>query len=153
MSGEKPTCVVCGQKSTFSEPLSFVEIKKQTYCSKCGKKFLKEATREIIITTTNNIDGHKVTRYIGVESVEVVIGTGAFSEFSSNIADMLGERSTAFEQKLQTAKKMALEKLKVLAFENNANAVIGIDMDYVEFTSNRIGVVANGTIVKIEKYD
>jgi uncharacterized protein YbjQ (UPF0145 family) len=31
-----------------------------------------------------------------------------------------------------------------------ANAVVGVDIDYTEFSGNRIGVVASGTIVCIE---
>ena len=48
-----------------------------------------------------------------------------------------------------TSKKTAFEKLKYFAFEKGGNAVIGIDID--EFSGNRIGVIANGTIVEIEK--
>ena len=128
-----------------------MKIKGQDYCNSCGMQFLEEATKDFLITTTNNIDGYTVNKYIGIESVEIVIGTGFFSEFSGSLADMFGQRSTAFEIKLRDAKKVALNKLKVLAIENDANAVIGIDLDYMEFSDNRIGVVANGTIVKIEK--
>ena len=32
-----------------------------------------------------------------------------------------------------------------------ANAVIGVDFDYLTFSNNMIGVVANGTAVNIEK--
>jgi uncharacterized protein YbjQ (UPF0145 family) len=46
---------------------------------------------------------------------------------------------------------MAIQKLRFLALRQGGQAVIGIDLDYTEFSSNRIGVVANGTIVKIEK--
>jgi uncharacterized protein YbjQ (UPF0145 family) len=151
MAKEKPICSVCGAKNTFMEPVSLSEIKGKTYCSKCGTKLIKEETKKIIATTTNNVEGYRVVEYIDVESVEVVIGTGVISEFSSSLADLLGERATAFERKLNSAKIFAMRKLKMLAFELDANAVIGIDMDYVDFTSNRIGVVANGTIVRIEK--
>ncbi len=92
-----------------------------------------------------------MSKYIDIESVEIVIGTGFFSEFSGEIADFFGARSSDFEQKLQKAKKTAFERLKYLAFERGGNAVIGIDIDYTEFSGNRIGVVANWTIVYIEK--
>lgn len=101
------------------------------------------------MTTTNNLDGYTVSQYMDIESVEIVMGTGVFSEFAGDIADFFGARSTAFELKLQKAKKLAFKKLKFLAFEKGANAVIGIDIDYTEFTGNRIGLIANGTLVKI----
>jgi uncharacterized protein YbjQ (UPF0145 family) len=90
-----------------------------------------------------------VERYIDIESVEIVAGTGMFSELGGDIADFFGSRSTAFEQKLQHAKKTALNRLRYIAFERGGNAVIGVDLDYTEFSGNRIGLIANGTIVKL----
>ena len=58
-------------------------------------------------------------------------------------------RSTDFEQKLQRAKAAAFNRLKFVAFEKGANPVIGVDIDYREFSGNRIGVVANGTLMKL----
>jgi uncharacterized protein YbjQ (UPF0145 family) len=129
---------------------SFITIKDETYCRSCGEGYIKSLLNEIYMTTTHSIDGYKVKKYIDIQSVEIVIGTGMFSEFTSGIADFFGDRSTAFEKKLQDAKKTALDKLKYRAFERDGNAVIGIDLDYTEFSGNRIGLIANGTIVEIE---
>lgn len=86
---------------------------------------------------------------MGIESVEYVIGTGMFSEMSSSVADVLGGRSTAFEQKLQYAKKVAVSTLKIRAAAQGANAVVGVDMDYAEFSGNRVALILNGTLVEI----
>lgn len=102
-------------------------------------------------TTTHTIEDHKIVRYIDIESVEVVIGTGPFSEFTGAFQDFLGERSTAFEQKLQHAKLVAMQKLKFAALRKGGNALVGVDIDYTEFSGNRIGVVASGTIVLVER--
>lgn len=152
MSDNKKTCAECGDHSIlFAQTVYFMKIRGKDYCTSCGTRIIDNAVKDIMITTTNSIDGYLIKEYVCIESVEIVIGTGAFSEFSSSLADMFGERSTEFEKKLQSAKKIALKKLKALAYEYDANAVIGVDLDYVEFSNNRIGVVANGTIVKIEK--
>ena len=103
----------------------------------------------IILTTTNSMDGFRVTKYIDIESVELVIGTGLFSEIGGGFADFFGARSTAFEQKLQQAKRMALDKLRFEAFKRDGNAIVGVDLDYTEFSGNRIGLIANGTIVQV----
>jgi uncharacterized protein YbjQ (UPF0145 family) len=102
-----------------------------------------------VVTTTHSIDGHRVFKYLGIESVEVVIGTGLWSEFTGDLADFLGRRSKGFEAKLQQAKEAAFQILKMKAAEKGAHAVIGIDMDYTEFSSNRIGVIVNGTLVRL----
>jgi uncharacterized protein YbjQ (UPF0145 family) len=105
---------------------------------------------ELPITTTDSIDGYRVVRYIGIESVEYVIGTGVFSEIASGLADLVGSRSTGFEHKLQDAKNEALAALKYRAAERGGNAVIGIDLDFTEFSGNRVALIANGTVVVIE---
>jgi uncharacterized protein YbjQ (UPF0145 family) len=110
---------------------------------------IKQATKSVIVTTTPKVDGYYVVKYIGIESVEFVIGTGAFSEISSSIADFFGARSSAFEQKLQAAKRHAMGALKYLAAEQGANAVVGVDLDYTEFTGNRIALIINGTLVQL----
>ena len=112
-------------------------------------KQLKQAADKIIVTTTPSVDGYHVRKYLGVESVEYVIGTGVFSELSSGIADFFGRRSSAFEQKLQTAKKNAMDGLKMLAAEQGANAIIGLDLDYSEFSGNRVVLIINGTLVRL----
>src|ERR1041385_3566185 len=84
---------------------------------------------DVRATTTPSIDGCRIRGYLGIESVEIVIGTGFFSEFSGDMADFFGQRSTAFEEKLQRAKKMALEKLRLLAFRQGGDAVVGVDLD------------------------
>lgn len=45
---------------------------------------------------------------------------------------------------------MAISELKGLAKENGANAIIGLDVDYTTFSADIMGVVANGTAVKVE---
>lgn len=144
-------CTKCGDTGGIFRDALYVNIKGEDHCPNCAKKYFEEGIKDIQVTTTNSIDGYKVRKYIDIESVEVVIGTGVFSEFGGEVADFFGARASAFEEKLQKAKKVAVDKLKYLAFEKGGQAVIGIDMDYTEFTGNRIGVIANGTIVELER--
>ncbi len=127
-------------------------IDGRVVCSTCvelaTQKTRKIADR-VVVTTTHSIDGYRVRKYLGVESVEFVIGTGVFSEITTNIQDLVGMRSSAFEGKLQAAKRQAFDALKLIAVERGANAVLGIDLDYIEFSGNRIGLVLNGTLVEI----
>lgn len=50
------------------------------------------------------------------------------------------------------ARKAALYELKVEAYEVGANAVVGVDLDYVELSSgsNMVMLVASGTAVVID---
>jgi uncharacterized protein YbjQ (UPF0145 family) len=117
-------------------------------CSACFSKYLRE---NIVMTTTNNIDGFHVTKYIDIKSIEIVIGTGFFSENISVIQDIFGLRSSMFEGKLADAKRVATEQLRYDAFKAGGNAVIGVDLDFTEFSGNRVGLIMNGTVVIVEK--
>lgn len=79
------------------------------------------------------------------------LGTGIFSEIGAAVADFLGNEADLFSNKLEAAKSSALEKLINKSISIGGNAVIGVDLDYINFSGNMIGVVANGTSVKIEK--
>ena len=56
-----------------------------------------------------------------------------------------------FSTKLEAAKDAAIQKLISKSISYGGNAVIGIDFDYITFSNNMIGVIANGTSVVIEK--
>lgn len=60
-------------------------------------------------------------------------------------------QSEKFQSKLAEARKYSTKKLIVKAIEIDVNAIIGIDIDYNMFGNNLIGVIVNGTAVKIEK--
>ncbi|ADN78316.1 YbjQ family protein [Geobacter sulfurreducens] len=135
---DKSICTTC--HSTISG------YNEDGMCAACFVQYLNE---NIIMTTTNNIDGFKVTKYIDIKSVEIIMGTGFISETFSDIADIFGARSVLFEGKLADAKRIATEQLRYAAYKIGGNAVIGIDLDYTEFSSNRVGVIISGTIVKI----
>ncbi len=113
-----------------------------------SKREAAERASNVLLTTTPTIEGHRIVSYLGIESVEIVIGTGFFSELSGDISDFFGIRSKAFEAKLQEAKQVAFDLLKTRAEQKGANAVVGVDLDYTEFTGNRIGLIVNGTMVR-----
>lgn len=79
------------------------------------------------------------------------MGTGFLSSFSASFADLTGGRSGLFADKLQTGKEEAMKKLEGRARQLGGNAIIGIDIDYTTFTSDIMGIIVNGTAVKIEK--
>lgn len=113
-------------------------------------RLTKQKHDSIIMTTTNNIDGFVVAKYICIESVEIVLGTSLFSEISGTLSDIFGTRSSVFESKMQKAKQAAFDTLRDRAVACNADAVIGIDVDYTTYTRDLIGLVVNGTCVKLD---
>lgn len=110
----------------------------------------REKMESFLITTTNNFEGYRIKKYIGVLSGEVVLGTGLFSDFDAALSDFFGANASAYTSKLMKAREEAISRLKLECINRNANAVIGVDIDIMTLGSNMIVVSANGTAVIIE---
>lgn len=109
-----------------------------------------ERAQSLILTTGFEVEGRPIREYLSVVSSEVVMGTGPIVEFLGSWTDFFGGRSGGFERKLEQAKDTCLDKLKAKAVQIGADAVIGIDLDYMNIASNMLMVVANGTAVRLQ---
>jgi uncharacterized protein YbjQ (UPF0145 family) len=105
----------------------------------------------MIITTTNNLEGYKIDEYLGIVSGETIIGANVFKDFFASITDIVGGRSSAYEQVLREAKATAMAEMEIQARSFGANAVIGIDLDYETIRDGMLMVTTSGTAVKITK--
>lgn len=107
--------------------------------------------QKLLLTSGYNFEGYRIIEYLGFYSGECALGTGFLSSLGAGFADLTGANSTMYEGKLSRAKSMAISELEQKAIKSGANAIIGLDVDYTTFTSDIMGVIANGTAVKIEK--
>ena len=103
----------------------------------------------MLITTTPNIEGKRITRYYGIVSGETIIGANIFRDFFASIRDVIGGRSNSYEEVLRKAKDSALREMEEQAMRMGANAVIGVDLDYETVGQNgsMLMVTASGTAV------
>ena len=105
----------------------------------------------MIITTTQAIEGYKVTGYYGIVFGEVITGINFLRDFGAGIRNIVGGRSQGYENELLTARTEALQELEQRATEMGAHAVIGVDLDYeVLGQGNMLMVTASGTAVTVE---
>jgi uncharacterized protein YbjQ (UPF0145 family) len=84
----------------------------------------------MILTTTPNIEGHRITEYLGVVTGEAILGTNFLRDFFAKIRDVVGGRSGAYENELARARETAFREIEEEALEIGANAIVGIDLDY-----------------------
>ena len=106
----------------------------------------------MLLTTTNNIEGKKITQYYGIVSGETIIGANVFKDFFAGIRDIVGGRAGSYESVLREAKETALQEMSQQAARMGANAVIAVDLDYETVGGNgsmRM-VTAAGTAVRYE---
>lgn len=106
----------------------------------------------MIITTTPNIEGKQVTKYLGLVSGEAIIGANIVKDFFAGIRDIVGGRSGAYEEGLREAKEIALREMQEQATRLGANAILSIDLDYETLGSggSMLMVTACGTAVVVE---
>jgi uncharacterized protein YbjQ (UPF0145 family) len=109
----------------------------------------------MLVVTTPSIEGKKIVRYMGIVTGEAILGANIFKDFFAGIRDIVGGRSAAYEKELGQAKEIAIEEMKEKARDLNANAVVGVDLDYetiqVGQTGGMLMVSANGTAVAYEE--
>lgn len=107
----------------------------------------------MIISTTNTVEGREIIEYKGIVTGEAILGTNIFRDLFAGIRDIVGGRSSSYEQVLREARETALAELQEEANQRGANAVIGVDIDYENISTGSSGsmlmVSASGTAVLV----
>ncbi len=109
-----------------------------------------------ILTTSNYLEGYKVLVTIEIITAECVFGMNIFRDLFAGLRDVVGGRSNATQKVLRDSRKTCLNELRKEADSIGANAVIGVDLDYNEFSGggkSMLMLVASGTAVKVEKIE
>lgn len=106
----------------------------------------------MIHTTTNQIEGKKIAKYLGVITTDVIIGANIISDIFAGIRDVVGGRSATYEKKFAEGKVMALKELEDQAVALGANAIVGIDFDFETIGSggSMLMISVSGTAVTTE---
>lgn len=106
---------------------------------------------DMILTTTPQIEGHRILEYKGLVTGETIIGANAFKDFFAGIRDIIGGRSGSYEKVLRQAKNAAVAEMQERARQLGGNAIVGIDLDYETIGANNsmLMVTASGTAVVI----
>ena len=106
----------------------------------------------MIITTTETLVGLPVSSYLGIVTGEAIVGASIFRDFVDDMRNISEARTAGYEQELVAAKDRAMNKMRLRAQEMEADAVIGVDLDYQSIggeTRNMWMVVVNGTAVAL----
>ena len=157
-------CIDCGVQ------LALLNSMPNGRCKKCHAKFLLESNdlrvptnnlrphekrNEItkVLLTTETAPNLNITKRIEIVTAECAFGMNMFKDLFAGVRNIVGGRSEAVQQTMRDSRRTALYELKKEAFQVGANAVVGVDLDYVELSSNgsMVMLVASGTAVIIEE--
>ena len=87
----------------------------------------------MILTTTPTVEGRTIREYKGVVFGEVISGVNFFRDIAASIRDLVGGRSGSYEEELINARSQAMDEMVERAVRLGADAVIGIDIDFLSF--------------------
>ena len=158
------TCSTCGKK------LGFFETGSGGLCNACalgleGRQIVAAASEDlqrkerreseieaIMLTTEAYPQGLTITRRIEVVTAECAFGMNILKDLFAGVRDIVGGRSEAVQKTLRDSRRTALYELKKEAHAVGADAVIGVDLDYVELSASgsMVLLVASGTAVTVE---
>ena len=105
----------------------------------------------MLVITTPTVEGYPIKRYIGIVSGETISGVNAFKDIAAGFRNIVGGRSTSYEQEIQNAYNTAVSEMAQRAESMGANAVVGVNVDYFTAGADNgmVAAVATGTAVVI----
>ena len=153
------TCRTCGK------PFGFLEFSDDGIYTACYKEDRKKrestdtvteqkrhAEIEAIVLTTETAPNLNITKRIEIVTAECAFGMNIFKDLFAGIRDFVGGRSETVQKTMRDSRRTALYELKKEAHMVGANAVVGVDLDYMEMSTagSMVLLVASGTAVIIE---
>jgi len=106
---------------------------------------------EILVVTTNDIPGYRVTAVLGEVFGLTVRSRNMFSNMGANLRTVLGGEVGGYTKLLTQTRSDVIERLREAAAEKGANAVLAMRFDTSEIGQIMSEVAAYGTAVRVEK--
>lgn len=111
-----------------------------------------QLSKNIMLTTETAHNLDVVTR-LGIVASEVIIGQHLGKEILVGLRDLVGGRSKSLQKTFREGREIAFEEMRVQAYELGADAVVGIDIDYLDIGGGKTTmpmVVVSGTAVNLK---
>lgn len=152
MEGNRGMCPSCfGLKLTEERTGEPIEVLENIRAKKNQENLVRDAAIDSIMLTTETAPNLNITERIEIVTAECAFGMNIFKDLFAGVRDIVGGRSEAVQKTMRDARRTALYELKKEAHSVGANAVVGVDLDYVELSSagSMVMLVASGTAVII----
>lgn len=114
----------------------------------------RAALAKLPITTTDALPGYRVTDVLDVVTAENALNVTVFSDFLMGITEVAAGRNATMQLAIRKARGACLMELREEALLLGGNAVIGVHVQYVQFTGGSKSIIllaASGTAVRVER--
>ena len=91
--------------------------------------------------------------YKGIVTGESLIGANIYKDLFSGVRDVVGGRTSTYEEEIKKARDIAFQSMKEKAEQLGANAIIGLKISYDNLggtMGNTILITAYGTAIIYE---
>jgi uncharacterized protein YbjQ (UPF0145 family) len=108
----------------------------------------------MLVLTTPTIEGKKINKYYGLVTGDSLLGANMYKDMFSGVRDVVGGRTSKYEEELTNARQLAIESMKEKAEKKGANAIIGTRVAYHNLggtMGNTIMVTIFGTAVNYQE--
>ena len=105
----------------------------------------------MIVTTSNDVAGHRIVKYLGIVRGIVVRSPSIAQGFLGGLKSIVGGNIEAYAEVCEAAREEAYQRMVEHADDRNADAVIAVRYDATEFSQAVTEVLAYGTAVTLER--
>ena len=109
------------------------------------------AEASIIVTSSNDVVGHQIARYLGIVRGIVVRSPSISQGFFGGLKQIVGGNIEVYAEVCETARREAFDRMVQHALDVDADAIIAMRYDATEFSQNVTEVLAYGTAVKLKR--
>ena len=104
----------------------------------------------MIVTTTNDVAGYRITRHLGVVRGITVRSRSALGNLLGGLQSVFGGQLSVYVHLAETARQEAYDLMVEHATQGGANAIIAMRYDANEITDGVTEVLAYGSAVVVE---
>ncbi|MBR6023341.1 MAG: YbjQ family protein [Methanobrevibacter sp.] len=107
----------------------------------------------MILTSANTLENKTIMEYKGIVTGESLIGANIYKDLFSGVRDVVGGRTSTYEEEIKKARDIAFQSMKEKAEQLGANAIIGLKISYDNLggtMGNTILITAYGTAIIYE---
>jgi uncharacterized protein YbjQ (UPF0145 family) len=105
----------------------------------------------MLVTTTNDIEGYRIARYLGLVRGITVRSRSVIGNFGAGLQALFGGNISIYTGLAERARSEAYELMVRHATDVGANAVIAMRYDANEIQAGITEVLAYGTAVVLER--
>ena len=104
----------------------------------------------MIVTTTNDLAGHKIIKHIGLVRGITVRSRSVLGNFAGGVQSLFGGKLSVYVELAETARQEAYQHMIEHAQQAGANAIIAMRYDANEIMEGITEALAYGTAVVVE---